>query len=250
MRPLTSIFSGLILALSGLPVLAANVSQSGNVTPGHLTAWATTGVIKDAGTATNPFANTFGLIGGPLCINSGPTTGAYNAFCLQVDGTTGGTVSIYNHGGATGGISFSVNGTAQGIPLVPLPTTAGDVVCFANTAGTLTDCNGTTESANTFFAGPTSGAASAPAFRTIVPADLVSALTTPPPIGSTTPNTGAFTALGIGTTSPLVQLHIVGPSAVGFGFGLNAIQSRMFTGSNSALITTDALRSASLAKKP
>ena len=140
MRPLTSIFSGLILALSNVAAPAANVAQSGNVTPGHLTAWTTNGVVQDAGTATNPFANTFGLIGGPFCIDSGPTTGAYNAFCFQAHSTNGGTVSLYNHGGATGGIAFSINGVAQGIPLISLPTTIDNIACFSNTTGTLKNC--------------------------------------------------------------------------------------------------------------
>lgn len=48
---------------------------------------------------------------------------------------------------------------------------------------------------NIVFAGPTSGAATAPGFRTLVPADLSSALATPPAIGGTTPAAGTFTTL-------------------------------------------------------
>lgn len=51
------------------------------------------------------------------------------------------------------------------------------------------------QSANTFVAGPTSGSADTPSFRTIVIADIATALTTPGPIGGTTPGSGAFSTL-------------------------------------------------------
>lgn len=55
------------------------------------------------------------------------------------------------------------------------------------------------EGPNTFFAGGTAGSA-IPAFRSIVSADLTTALTTPPPIGGTTAAAGIFTAFtGNGT---------------------------------------------------
>lgn len=59
------------------------------------------------------------------------------------------------------------------------------------TSGTLT-MTLATQSANTVLAGPTSGGAATPAFRGIVSADLTTALTTPPPIGGTTPSTAVF----------------------------------------------------------
>jgi len=127
--------------LSASPALCAqSVTQSGNVTPNHVSIWATNGVIKDGGTASNPLATSFGVVGGQICVNSGPTTGAYNALCFAAT-PTGGTVSIYNYAGATGGLSFVVNGVTQGFPTIPVPTTTNDAVCFGNTSGQLVDCS-------------------------------------------------------------------------------------------------------------
>ena len=140
----------LLFLLASSAALAQGVQQSGTVTPGHVALWKTTGVIGDAGTAANPFASSFGIIGGPICVNSGPITGPYNAFCLQAS-SLGGTLSLFNHGGATGGFTINVNGVNQALPVVPLPTTTNDPACFSNTTGSLKDCG----FAFTGFANPT-----------------------------------------------------------------------------------------------
>lgn len=120
---------------------AQSVQQSGTVTPTHLGAWTTSGVLQDAGTAAQPFASTGGVSPGPWCVNSGPVTGPYQAFCLNANTSTGGVLSIQNFGGASaGGISFNINGTPTTFPTVITPTTNGDVACFNNTTGTLIDC--------------------------------------------------------------------------------------------------------------
>lgn len=49
--------------------------------------------------------------------------------------------------------------------------------------------------ANTFLAGATSGGVSEPDFRAIASADIATALLTPGPIGTTTPNRAAFTGV-------------------------------------------------------
>lgn len=77
------------------------------------------------------------------------------------------------------------------------------------------------QSANTVLAGPTTGAAAAPGFRAIVPADinsaLTTALTTPPPIGATTPNTAAFSQLSANTgLSPNGVVSLYGGGVIGF----------------------------------
>jgi hypothetical protein len=41
----------------------STLQQGGVITPGHLAAWATNGVLQDAGTATEPLANSLGLYG-------------------------------------------------------------------------------------------------------------------------------------------------------------------------------------------
>lgn len=117
----------------------AQVRQSGNVTPTHFATWTTNGVIQDGGIAANPFASTGGVQPGPWCVNSGPNTGAYQAFCMNAS-STGATLSIQNFGGApAGGISFNINGTPSTFPTVVTPTVNGDLASFNNTTGTLTD---------------------------------------------------------------------------------------------------------------
>lgn len=119
---------------------AQSVQQSGTVTPTHFACWTTGGVIQDCGTAAQPFGSTIGMTPGPLCLNSGPVTGPYQAFCLTV-GSTGGVLSIQNYGGAAaGGISLLINGATASLANVIIPTVNGDGACFNNTSGTLVDC--------------------------------------------------------------------------------------------------------------
>lgn len=132
----TLLFGGLLVAN------AQPVQQSGSVTPGHATCWVTNGVARDCGNAAIPYLTSIGTVGsGPtICANSGPPSGAYNQFCLGATATGGGTLSLYNYGGASGGLSFNVNGTQQGFGIVALPVTTNDVACIANTSGNLKDC--------------------------------------------------------------------------------------------------------------
>jgi len=69
-------------------------------------------------------------------------------------------------GSGTGGGSGTV--TSVGLSLPPFITVTGSPV---STSGTLTGTLAT-QTANTHFAGPTSGSAAAPTFRALVPADL------------------------------------------------------------------------------
>jgi len=122
---------------------AQTVQQSGVVTPGHAVRWIAPGVIADGGTAAVGFLTSVGVVAsGPgICQASGPQTGAYNLICLSAS-STGGQITFNNFNGATGGLSFTVNGTPQAFPSVGLPTVAADAVCFLNTSGQLTDCGG------------------------------------------------------------------------------------------------------------
>jgi len=83
---------------------------------------------------------------------------------------------------AQNGLLNKWNGTAW-VPLVVQPANGGTGI------GAISAVTGT------FFAGPATGSPVAPVFRTIVPADLATALAIPPPIGATTPNSGTFTTL-------------------------------------------------------
>lgn len=111
------------------------VKQSGKVTPGHPVMWIADGVVGDGGTAVNGFLTSIGVLAqGPgICQQSGPLTGPYNQICLGVTTTGGGTISLNNYGGATGGLNFSVNG----VPYLVTPFTVpiggtGDTSFTAN----------------------------------------------------------------------------------------------------------------------
>lgn len=93
---------------------AAQVVQSGTITPGHAAAWATDGVLRDAGTAAAGALSTLGITGTgtPFCINSASTSSptGYNQFCLGLNGTAA-TISVQNYGSATAlPIKFTTNG--------------------------------------------------------------------------------------------------------------------------------------------
>lgn len=145
MRKWIAAAAGLLFSIlpSIFPV-TAQVQQSGTVTAGHAAYWVTNGVIGDAGTAAAGNLTSIGVTnnGGPgVCVNSGPTTGAYNQLCLSASQTGGGTITLTNIGGATGGFNFVLNGTSQGFPTVSgTPVVANNLVCFFNTSGTLKDC--------------------------------------------------------------------------------------------------------------
>lgn len=128
------------LAQSGSPV-----KQSGNVTNGHAAYWATNGVIADGGTAADGKLTSLGVTnnGGPgICASSAPlTAAARNQLCLSVTTNGGARISSYSYGTATNaGITFDVNGSVQGFPLVTLPVVNNDLACFDGTTGQLKDC--------------------------------------------------------------------------------------------------------------
>ena len=132
----------LALLASASGANAQSVQQSGKVTPEHVPVWATNGVIKDGGTAANPLATSFGVVGGQNCANSAPITSPYNALCFQAL-PTGGVISLNNFGGAMGGLSFKINGTSYQFPYTvggivgPVSTTVGHLATWNNITGSL-----------------------------------------------------------------------------------------------------------------
>lgn len=194
--------------------MAQSVQQSGSVTPGHAAAWLTNGVIQDAGTAASGKFTSIGTTGqGPtICANSAPISQPYVALCLAANTGSKAIISLQNYGGDSAqSLAFDINGTVYDFPYTvggivgPNSSAVGDIAVWNNTAGSLlkdvapTQIFGT-QTANTVFAGPTSGGAANPVFRAVVSADLTSALTTPPAIGGTTPAAGAFTTLSASST--------------------------------------------------
>lgn len=138
-----SLIAALFLLLS-LPAAAQQgaVKQSGNVSPGHPAMWTTNGVIQDGGTPANGALTGVGVTAsGPgICQNSGPITGPYNQVCINATQTGGGSFSVFNNNGATGGFSFVLNGVTQSILVATPPLTPNDGACFLNNSGTIKDC--------------------------------------------------------------------------------------------------------------
>jgi hypothetical protein len=128
------------------PAWGVTVNQSGNVTAGHVPVWVTSGVIGDGGSASDSPISSLGVTnngGAGICVNSARSTAAgWNSLCFGASTTGAATISLQNYGTAAAqSLQFVINGTAQGFPTVtPLPVTVGDIACFSNTTGGLTDC--------------------------------------------------------------------------------------------------------------
>lgn len=101
------------LAQSGQPTI-----QSGIITPGHAVMWIADGTVADAGTAAEGYLTSLGVTasGPSICANSGPVTGPFNELCLGVTQTGGGVISLIGYNGATGSLSFNLNGTILSFP--------------------------------------------------------------------------------------------------------------------------------------
>ena len=137
--------AALALILAG--PAAAQVRQSGNVTPGHVATWTTTGVIQDAGTSATPAVTTLGLMASgqtPLCIDNGPITGGYSAFCLGVT-ATGAYVTLQNFGGGAAlPLYFDINGTVTSFASLLNGTTISNDLILSNISGTTAPATGNT----------------------------------------------------------------------------------------------------------
>ena len=98
-------FRVLIFLFSLMTVASAQVLQSGNVTPGHVPAWATDNVLQDGGPATNGVITEIGITntGLPFCINDAPisSSSGYHQFCLGSNVSNQGILSYQAYGGAT-----------------------------------------------------------------------------------------------------------------------------------------------------
>jgi hypothetical protein len=123
----------------------------------------------------------------------------------------------------------------------PIFTVSGSPV---TTSGTLTETL-LTESANTVFAGPSSGGNAQPAFRALASADVATVLASPPAIGGTTANVGNFTVLAGSTSviSPIGSFGALGSITPGTGafttLSATSEQTTNLTGqtANTAIVT-------------
>lgn len=134
----------LALLLSASAVASAQVRQSGNVTPGHVAKWTTTGIISDGGTAASGGITSLGVTasGSGICQNSDDIGAAgYQQICIGATTSGGGFLSVQNFGTATAQpFNLIVNGTQASVPTAQGPFVANDAACFLNTGGTIIDC--------------------------------------------------------------------------------------------------------------
>jgi hypothetical protein len=111
-------FAFLLLAS---PALAQTVTQSGSVTRNHIPYWVTSGVIGDAGSATDSPISGIGITneGGPaFCVSSQRASAAgRQQLCFLISTAGGATVSLTNLGTApTAPLSFVVDGISYPFP--------------------------------------------------------------------------------------------------------------------------------------
>lgn len=130
----------------------ASVKQSGNVTPGQIPWWVTSGVIGGGVSSADSPVTSFGVTnngGAGFCVNSARSTAVgRNALCLGAATAGPATISLQNYGSALPqALEFIINGTTYNFPFVtsgiigPNTTVIGDVMCWNNTSGTLAkDC--------------------------------------------------------------------------------------------------------------
>lgn len=175
MRVLRAVVCVVALALAPTAFAQSSILQAGPMTPGHAPAYATSGngqpVVQDSGSAggagagvglseinitargtgTPPYASQgTGPNGEIQCIYDAQITNlaGYHYLCFSANAQGGGLMS-YGAGGVASALplQFIVNGVKYQFPFSisgivgPGSTTAGDVACWNNTAGTLLkDC--------------------------------------------------------------------------------------------------------------
>ena len=127
---------------------AQSVQQSGTVTPGHVSTWVTSGVVKDSGPATQGNISELGITkngGLPFCITTGPTSSAaYDQICIGVQLNGQAFISVTPYGTAMSiplnfiidGVTYSIGGTnwLSGLLDQQFGSAPGDVLCRSTAA--------------------------------------------------------------------------------------------------------------------
>jgi len=117
-------------------------------------------------------------------------------------------------------------------PMTNPMTTAGDMI-YGGTAGAATRFAGNATATKQFL----SMTSAVPSFATIASADITTALTTPGPIGGTTPNTGAFTTLNlINAASPTFTMKGYG-AANGFNISIDSSKNVTINNNETGTLT-------------
>lgn len=177
--PGTGTFTALTLSFSAGNGLTANASSGAAV----LVANAATGY---------PAAFRMGVAGSPLFDIRG-VTGQLQLY----DDTNSYSPLVYNAGVASAGTwQFATTGDASSTTTGSVQVAGGLGVAKTLWANTLNLAG--SQSQNAVFAAP-AGSSGAPSWRALATSDIATALTTPGPIGGTTPSTGAFTGITAST---------------------------------------------------
>lgn len=175
------------------------VKQSGNVTPGHVSCWTTTGVVQDCGTPANPLiTGGIGILSTnqtSFGISNAKNTGPYNQLGFGVTGTAG-YITMQPFGGATAlplniiapSLNFIINGVSYPFGIFSFnPASPPPIGNITPNTGAFTSLN----SAN----GALNGS-----------------------IGLTAPSTGAFTTLSASSVTSLYSRYSQLPGTNGVTF--------------------------------
>jgi len=177
-----------------------------DITTGNLTAGSTkvavtggTGAVIGSGSTVDvvPGNILLSTLGGSLNLSQIAQGGATTNQLLQWNGTTWTPATISSGSGTVTSVALS---------LPSIFSVSGSPV---TTSGTLTGALAT-QSANTVFAGPTTGGAATPAFRALVAADLPSGTNLWTDAGATTYLTSTGDNVAIGSTSATQKLDVTG----------------------------------------
>jgi hypothetical protein len=238
-----------------VPLSSGTVSSfsSGNLSPLFTTSVATP-------TTTPALTFTLSNAGGGTVFGNNTTSAAAPSYTiapvLGIPGTSTGTIALAS---STASGKYTLTAPANAAtPTLTLPTTsnvlagqlAGDGVIYASSlqlasaAGTLTIPTPQNQTANTVFAGPTSGGAAAPTFRALVSADIPSGAVLWNQIGNAS---GALTLANAGNATTFNQTSPVNwtwanTTPATFSGTAGFVASRVWTGTSasSAINTTGA----------
>lgn len=147
------ILLALAVMLAPLDAYGQAVQQSGTITPNHVPAWVTNGVVQDGGTASDSPISSLGVTnngGNGICVSTGRSTAAgRQQLCLSASLGGAGTISLQNYGTAVAqNLRFLINGTeiiiptggGSAVPTITLPLVNNDAICASGTTGILKDC--------------------------------------------------------------------------------------------------------------
>jgi hypothetical protein len=120
----------------------STLQQGGVITPGHLAAWATNGVLQDAGTATEPLANSLGLYGNggtPFGITNSAYAWPFTSSVLTTLGIGVSQTAAYTSVYGTQGLAYQI--IVDGIVTATFGTTGVSIPTLSLGALTVTTIN-------------------------------------------------------------------------------------------------------------